>query len=79
MKKKINDDNLKKFSDYSNKSWVIEDKTIKTGDSALKIMSGVVETIEVKDILYGDPWQTFCIVIDQNEKVFLLKTSRELK
>jgi hypothetical protein len=79
MKKKINDENLKKFSDLSNKSWVMEDKTITTGDTALKIMSGEVQTIQAKDILYGDPWQTFRIVIDQTDKVFLLKASRELK
>jgi hypothetical protein len=79
MKKKIENENVKKFSDYSNKSWVMEDKTIKAGESALKIISGVVETIEVKEIFYGDPWQTFRIVIDQTDKVFLIKTSRELK
>jgi hypothetical protein len=42
-------------------------------------MKGEISKIEVKEILHGDPWQTWKIVIDQNDNIFLLKTSRELK
>jgi hypothetical protein len=79
MKKKIADENIKKFSDLSNKAWIAEDNVIKVGDSALKVMKGESETITAKEIFYGEPWQTFRIIIDQQDKVFLLKTSRELK
>ena len=79
MKKKITDENIKKFSDLSNKAWIAEANSIKVGDSALKIMKGESETIAIKDIFFGEPWQTFRIVIDQQDKVFLLKSARELK
>ena len=79
MKEKITDESIKKFSDLSNKAWITEDDTIKVGDSALKVMKGESETIAVKEIFYGEPWQTFRIIIDQHDKVFMLKTSRELK
>jgi hypothetical protein len=81
MKKKLDNENVKKFSDLSNKSWLVENdgKTINTAESALNLMKGEGSKIEVKEILHGDPWQTWRIIIDQNDKVFLLKTSRELK
>jgi hypothetical protein len=81
MKKKLDEDNVKKFSDFSNKSWLFENDTqiINVADSALKLMKGEATKIEVKDILYGDPWQTWRIVIDNNDKFYLLKTSKELK
>ena len=81
MKKKVENENVKKFSDFSNKSWLIENggQTINTAESALQLMSGEGLKIEVKEILHGDPWQTWRIIIDRNDKIFLLKTSRELK
>jgi hypothetical protein len=42
-------------------------------------MKGEATKIEVKDILYGDPWQTWRIIIDNDDKFYLLKTSKELK
>ena len=81
MKKKIENENVRKFSDFSNKSWLVENdgQTINVAESALKLMKGESSKIEVKEILHGDPWQTWRIIIDQNDKLFLLKTSRELK
>ena len=81
MKKKLNDENVKKFSDFSNKSWLVENDSqiINVADSALQLMKGEVTKIEVKEILHGDPWQTWRIIIDKNDNIFLLKTSRELK
>jgi hypothetical protein len=81
MKKKVDGENVKKFSDFSNQSWIIETdgKIINVADSALKLMKGEGDKIEVKDILHGDPWQTWRLVIDNNDKLYLLKTSRELK
>jgi hypothetical protein len=81
MKKKIDGENVKKFSDFSNKSWIIETdgNIINVADSALKLMKGEGDKIEVKDILYGDHWQTWRLVIDNSDKLYLLKTSRELK
>jgi hypothetical protein len=81
MKKKLDENNVKKFSDFSNKSWLFENDTqiINVADSALKLMKGETTKIEVKEILYGDPWQTWRIIIDNNDKIYLLKTSKELK
>jgi hypothetical protein len=72
-------ENVNTFSDWANRSWIIEDKTIKTGDTALKVMKGECETIQIKDILYGDQYRTWILVIDTSEKIYLLKTSKELK
>ncbi|MDR2784756.1 MAG: hypothetical protein LBB83_02460 [Treponema sp.] len=81
MKKNVDGENVKKFSDFSNKSWIMETdgKIINVADSALKLMKGEGNKIEFKDILHGDPWQTWRLVIDNNDKLYLLKTSRELK
>jgi hypothetical protein len=73
------DENVKTFFDWANKSWVIEDKTIRAGDTALNVMKGECATIEVKDILYGDQYKTWILVIDNADKIYLLKTSKELK
>jgi hypothetical protein len=73
------DENVKTFFDWAWKSWIKEDQTIKVGDTALKIMSGDCETIEVKDILYGDQYKTWILVVNNNDKIYLLKTSKELK
>ena len=76
-KKKIEDQ--KTFSDLTNKSWFKDGDNIKVGDSFPKIMSGDSETIEVKETLYGAHFQTWIVVIDREDKIFLLKSSRELK
>ena len=78
-KKKVGNENEKTFSDLTNKSWFKEGETIKVGDSFPQIMTGDSQTIEVKEILIGNPYQTWKVVIDNNDKVHLLKSSRELK
>jgi hypothetical protein len=78
--KKNKEENEKTFSDYQAKSWFQdENKNIKAGDNIAKIMSGECETLEVKELLQGEPYKTWKIVIDNNDKIYLLKTSRELK
>ena len=79
MKKKQIIDNLKTFSDFTQKSWITENDKIKVGDTPLEIMSGKFQIIEVKEILFGDTFQTWKIVIDMDDKTYLLKSSRELK
>jgi hypothetical protein len=81
MKKKLTDENVKKFSDFSNKSWIMENDSnlISIGETALKLMKGESTKIEIKEMYFGDPWQTFKIIVDQNDQLFLVKTSRELK
>ena len=69
----------KTFSDLTNKSWFMDGDNIKVGDSFQKIMAGESKTIEVKDNYFGDNFQTWRIVIDKTDKIYLLKTSRELK
>ena len=79
-KAKEQNENIKTFSDFQVKSWFLdENKNIKVGDNISKIMSGDCLTLEVKEVLHGDPYKTFRIVIDKDDKVYLLKTSRELK
>jgi len=76
-KKKI--ENVKTFSDFSNKSWFKDGDNIKVGESFQKIMSGESELLQVKEILFGNPFQTWNIIITKDDKIHLLKTSRELK
>ena len=76
-KKKI--ENERTFSDMSNKWWFKDGDNIKVGDNFQKIMNGESLTLEVKDILSGNPYQTFTIVITKDEKIYLLKSTRELK
>jgi hypothetical protein len=76
-KKKI--ENQKTFSDFTNKSWFMDKDNVKVGESISKILAGESQTLEVKDILFGDKFQTWKIVIDKTDKIYLLKTSRELK
>jgi hypothetical protein len=78
MKKKL-DENIRKFSDFSNKSWLVDGDTIKIADSVQMIIKGEGETLEVKEILHGNPYQTFKMVFTANGGIYLLKTSRELK
>ena len=78
-KKKIEDKNIKKFDDLTIKSWLTDEGSIKVGDSATKIMKGECETLEVKDIFFGEPSNTWRIVITTDDKLHLLKTARELK
>ena len=77
--KKIKDENEKTFSDLTNKSWFKDGDNIKVGDSFPKIMTGDSETLEVKEILFGNQYQTWIIVLTRDEKICLLKSSRELK
>lgn len=77
--KKTKNENLKTFSDLTNKSWFTDGQNIKVGDDFSKIMSGEFLTLEVKEILVGENYQTWKVVITNDDKICLLKTSRELK
>jgi len=76
-KKKI--ENQKTFSDLTNKSWFKDGDNIKVGENFSKIMNNEFETIEVKEVLFGNQYQTWNIVIDKTDNIHLLKSSRELK
>ena len=78
-KKKTVNENENTFSDLTNLSWFREGDTVKVGENFPKIMKGEFHTIEIKEILSGSQYQTWKIVIDKNDKVHLLKSSRELK
>jgi len=79
--KKVQSENVKTYSDLTNKSWYFADKEskIKIGNNFSEIQEGKVSVIEVKEILFGQNFQTWKIVIDKEDKIYLLKTSRELK
>ena len=76
-KKKI--ENEKTFSDLTNKSWFKDGDNIKAEDSFPKIMAGDFQNLNVKEILFGNPYQTWKIIITKDDNLFLLKSSRELK
>jgi hypothetical protein len=57
----------------------MDGENIKTGDNISKIMSGEFETLEVKELYHGDIYKTWKIVITKDDKIYLLKTSKELK
>ena len=77
--KKIETQDVKKFLDLTNKSWFPKGNDILFGDNFSSIHEGKFETLEVKEILEGQPYHTWKIVITVEDKVYLLKTSRELK
>jgi hypothetical protein len=76
---KVKNENQKTFSDFNTKSWFKDGDNIKVGDNFGKIMAGEFTILEPKEILFGNPSQTFTIVITKDDKVNLLKSSRELK
>ena len=67
------------FSVLTGKLWFTDDDEIKVGENMSEIMSGKVLKLEVKEILEGDIYQTWKIVITTDDNIHLLKTSRELK
>ena len=79
-KKQKLDENVRHFKDSTNKSWLLDTdgKSVKVGDSATKIMANDCESLKVKEILYGDPANTWRIIITNDGTILLLKTSREL-
>jgi hypothetical protein len=77
--KKRPDENVKTFSDLTVKSWFMEKENIKVGDSFPQILAGENQTLDVKEVLHGNPYGTWKIVITKDDKIYLLKTSRELK
>jgi hypothetical protein len=77
MKMKKNDD-MKRFNDFTFKTWLIDGSNIIIGESFSKIMKKESETFEVKDILYGEEHNSWRIVITTEGRILLLKTSKEL-
>jgi len=78
-KKKVQPENVKTFSDLTNKSWFKDGDSIKVGDSFQKIMAGEFEALEVKETLVGNQFQTWIVVITKDDKIHILKSSKELK
>jgi hypothetical protein len=79
-KVKTTEENVKMFSDLQPKSWFLDkEKNIKVVDNISDIESGNYLTLQVKELLHGEPYKTFIIVITTDEKVYLLKSSKELK
>ena len=78
-KKKTTDENQKTFSDLTNKTWFRDGTNIKVGNDFSKIMSGEFVILEVKEEFIGELYQTWKVVITNDEKIHLLKTSKELK
>jgi hypothetical protein len=73
------EEEVKYFNDLTFKSWVTDGSILKVGDSGSKMMNGEFDKLEIKDIYYGDPSNTWRIVITTDEKIHLLKSAREVK
>jgi hypothetical protein len=78
-KKAVVNENKKTFNDITHQSWIVDEGTIKIGESPTLIMKGECETLEIKDTFYGEPSNTWRIVITADDKLHLLKSSKELK
>jgi len=78
MGKTLNE-NQKNFTDLIQKHWYADGQKIKVGNSPLEMMSGKATIIDVKEILDGDISKTWKIVVDKDDKIYLLKAAKELK
>ena len=78
-KTKTKDENQKTFFDLTRKLWFTDGNKIKVGENMSELMSGKGQILDVKEIVIGDPFQTWKIVITTDDKINLLKTSREIK
>ena len=78
-KTKTKTESQKTFSVLTDKMWFIDKDKIKVGNSMSEIISGKTQTIDIKEILVGENYKTWNIVIDKDDKYYLLKTSKELK
>jgi len=76
---KTKKENQKTFSVLTDKMWFIDKDKIKVGNNMSEIISGKTQTIDIKEILIGENYKTWNIVIDKEDKYYLLKTSKELK
>jgi hypothetical protein len=79
-KRTVVDEDRKTFEDKTFNSWFVDDDgNIKVGQSLVKIMKGECDTLEVKETYYGGTSNTWRIIITKDEKMVLLKSSKELK
>lgn len=76
---KTTTENQKRFTDLTQKSWFADGNKIKVGENLTSIISGKVTILEIKEFLDGDLSKTWKIVVDKEDKIYLLKTARELK
>ena len=82
MAKKIAtvEENRKTFEDRTFSNWITDDDgNVKVGESLKKILKGDCENLSVKEIIYGEPSNTWRIIITNDERTILLKSSREMK
>ena len=70
--------NRKSFLILTDKLWFIDKEKIKVGESMSEIMSGETLTINIKEILVGENFKTWTLIIDKEGKIYLLKTSKKL-
>jgi len=70
----------KTFEDKTFSRWLMDEEgTITVGASTAKIMKGDCETFKAKEIYYGDVSNTWRIIVTTDDRIVLLKSSRDLK
>jgi hypothetical protein len=75
----VENESQKTFLVLTDKMWFTDKNKIKVGKSMSEILSGETQIIDIKEILVGENYKTWTIVIDTEDKYYLLKTSKELK
>jgi hypothetical protein len=74
--RKKKNEGKKTFCDRTMQSWFLsEPGKITVGASFADLMGGKGESIEIKEIFYGDNTSSWQIVIDKADQLHLLKTS----
>ena len=82
-KSRVNETNeaveRKTFTDWTSKVWFQDedDGTIKVGESMAMIMKGDCDLLEVREIHYGEPSNTWRIVITTDDRIHLLKSAKQ--
>jgi len=75
----VETESQKTFLILTDKMWFTDKNKIKVGNSMSGILSGETTVIDTKEIFVGENYKTWTIVIDTEDKMYLLKTSKELK
>jgi hypothetical protein len=76
--KKGNED-VKTFDDFSNQYWYNDGEKIMVGNDFKAIVAGDCQTLIPKEIIYGAPAKTWRLIVTVDDKLHLIKTSKQLK
>ena len=61
--KKVKNENQKTFLDLTRNLWFTDGQQIKVGENLSEIMSGKSKVFEIKEVFFGDNFQTWKIIV----------------